>query len=143
MKTWLVDPSSPEAQKTLRHFRDTLFPNDDPVDTTRGLWWVIEEPTEGLLAGFAGMHLRHQGNPLEAYLCLAGVLPEYRGLGLQRHLIRARLRKARALGLMRVVTDTYNNPASVNSLIACGFRSYMPDVPWKEDGAAYWEHTLS
>lgn len=144
MKTWQVDPAAPEAQATLRRFRDTLFPADDPVDVTHGLWWVVEDTREGLLAGFAGLHLKHQGDALTGYLCLAGVLPEYRGQGLQRRLIHARLRKARHLGLVRVVTDTIpGNPASINSLIACGFRAFTPEVPWKVDGAAYWERKLA
>lgn len=143
MKTWQIDPAAPEAQRTLRHFRELLFPSDAPVDTERGLWWVAEEPAAGLLAGFAGMHFNHQGDPLTAYLCLAGVLPEYRGQGIQRRLIQARLRKARVLGLRRVVTDTIpDNPASINSLVSCGFRAFSPAVPWEVPGAAYWERRL-
>lgn len=140
MKTWQVDPSAPEAQATLRRFRETLFPADEPVDTTKGLWWVVEDTATGLLAGFGGMYLKHQDDALTGYLCLAGVLPEYRGQGLQRRLIQARLRKARHLGLYRVVTDTIpDNPASINSLVSCGFRAFSPAVPWKVPGAVYWE----
>lgn len=144
MKTWQVDPAAPEAQATLRRLRDTLFPADDPVDVTQGLWWVVEDTGRGLLVGFAGLHLRHQGEPLTGYICLTGVLPEYRGQRLQRRLTHTMLRKARHLGLHRVVTDTLpSNPPSVNSLIACGFRAFAPEVPWKVDGAAYWERVLA
>jgi GNAT superfamily N-acetyltransferase len=76
--------------------------------------------------------------PGTGYLCRAGVLESHRGRGLQKRLIRVRERKARKLGWTHVVTDTYENPASANSLIKCGFRSYLPRNPWGAKGVAYW-----
>jgi GNAT superfamily N-acetyltransferase len=71
------------------------------------------------------------------------VLPEARGQGLQRRLIGARERHARALGMAWLVTDTYQNPASSNSLIAAGYRLYEPAQPWGARGTLYWRKRLA
>ncbi len=76
------------------------------------------------------------------YLCRAGVLPEYRGLGIQKRLIRVRVAYARKLGYLAVVTDTTDNPASANSLISCGFKLYQPFFPWAFKHTCYWRLIL-
>lgn len=72
------------------------------------------------------------------YLCRAGVIPEYRGLGIQKRLIRVRVNYAKKLNYVAVVTDTTSNPASANSLISCGFRMYEPMLPWAFKNTCYW-----
>jgi GNAT superfamily N-acetyltransferase len=84
-----------------------------------GVWVVYSGPE--LAAYGAAMTSKHK--PGLAFLSRAGVALGYRGLGLQRRLIRARLRAVRAAGLAGAWTYTVDNPASANSLIACGFRS--------------------
>jgi GNAT superfamily N-acetyltransferase len=76
------------------------------------------------------------------YLCRAGVLPAHRGQGLQKRLIRARIQVAKEKGMNWLVTDTNDNPASGNSLIACGFKLFEPTVPWAANGAIYWRMKL-
>lgn len=138
-----VDTEKTAGCAELMAVQALCFPHDAPVNVTEGLWWIARGPT-GEPAGFAGMALWAGGDPLTAYLSLAGVVPEFRGQGLQKRLIRARLTKAKQLSLRRVVTDTTtSNPASVNSLIACGFRQFLPEHPWKVPGALYWEKTLT
>lgn len=99
------------------------------------LAWAKKEPIAyvGLqvsdLPAFAGL----------GWIPRTGVLPEWRGGGLQKRLTRQALLWARSRGLRGVVTYTVHNPASANSLIACGFRSYEPEGQWAaEKEAAYW-----
>lgn len=143
MKVTPVNTEQTAGCAELMAVQARCFPHDAPVNVTEDLWWIARDP-EGNPAGFCGLALgKFPGEPLTAYLCLAGVVPEHRGKGLQKRLIRARLTKAKQLSLGRVVTDTTTtNPASVNSLVACGFRQFLPTHPWRVPGALYWEKTL-
>jgi GNAT superfamily N-acetyltransferase len=127
------------AALLLRLQREAL-PHDRPIATTQG-WWFIAYDGERPV-GFSGMYLSTQWSDT-VYLCRAGVLERARGHGLQKRLIRARIRKAKALGYCWAVTDTYENPESGNSLIRCGFRLFQPSRPWGADGVNYWRRSLS
>ena len=102
-----------------------------------GFWWIAYLGDEPM--GFAGMRpsVRWEGT---GYLCSAGVLPQFRGRGLQRRLIRKRVAKAFKNGWHTVITDTlHDNWASMRSLIACNFKPYLPVVKWGDKhGAVYW-----
>jgi GNAT superfamily N-acetyltransferase len=79
-----------------------------------------------------------------AYLRRVGVVPEARGHGLQRRLIRARVAWARGVGASRVETYTaHDNPYSMASLIACGFRPHVPPWAYVGAGVVYWRKDLS
>lgn len=57
----------------------------------------------------------------------AGVLPEYRGHGVQREMIRLREAQMRSQGIRVAVTYTDADAApSMRSLIAEGYRPYVP-----------------
>jgi len=129
--------SSPRISALLLWLQLETLPGDPPADTGRGYWWVAycgDRP-----GAFCGMYPLSQDS-FHCYLCRAGVVPEFRGQGLQRRLIQARIRKARSLGFTSLVSDTVpNNPVSNNNLIACGFRMFTTAKPWcGEDGACYW-----
>lgn len=113
-------------------FGDTTYPIKDPELCT---WWIARNRHKEPLA-YAG--IKDLAEPGGAYLCRAGVLPIARGLGLQKRLIRVRLAWARRNGRFWVCTDTRQNPASANSLIACGFKSYEPADPWGDQFTVYW-----
>ena len=102
-----------------------------------GYWWVAFDGRTP--AGFACLRpsIRWQDT---GYLSVSGVLKAYRGKNLQRRLIRARVAYARHLGWHTVITDTmHDNPASMRSLIACGFKPYTPHVKWGDsEHAVYW-----
>lgn len=105
-----------------------------------GQWFIVFALTRGkrIEAAFGGIRpsVRYAGT---GYMNAAGVLPAYRGRGLQRRLIRRRLEYARERGWKWVITDTLNdNAASMTSLIACGFRPYSPAVRWASEAAVYW-----
>lgn len=131
---------SPSQQALLAWLQLEALPYDTPADTTRGHWWVAYEGDHP--AGFAGLY-ESSSDVGTGYLCRAGVLPAFRGRGLQRKLIATRERKAKSLGLTALCTDTIpGNPASSNNLIACGFRMYTPAYDWAGPDACYWRKTL-
>jgi predicted acetyltransferase len=94
------------------------------------------------VAGFCGLTPTYDAPTDTAYLKRAGVLPWHRGAGLQKRFLRVRERKAKHLGFSSIVTDTTDNPASANSLIACGYRIYRPASPWGWNHTIYWKKDL-
>ena len=140
-----------KAERALlfRLQREAL-PFDAPISSNTGWWWIAYEGDKPV--AFASMDESVRWSDC-VYLSRCGVLqaesasasnaPEAaRGHGLQTRLIRARLRKARSLGMCWAITDTYENPESGNSLIRCGFRLYQPTRPWGADGVNYWRRGL-
>jgi len=103
-------------------------------------WWLAWHKDEPV--GYAGLARSHQWRNC-GYLCRSGVLPEYRGLGLHRRMIRTRISFARSLGWEYLFTDTRQNCASANNLIHCGFRLYDPQNPWSFSDACYWRLKLT
>lgn len=125
------------AYKALIDLQLTCLPGDEPETAQNGWWWLAVDE-DGQAVGFAGMRPSDRWQRT-MYLCRAGVIPGYRGRGIQKRLIRARLAKARALGNTHAITDcTTENPASARSLIAAGFRPYWPQVPWGLPHSIYW-----
>jgi GNAT superfamily N-acetyltransferase len=115
------------------------FPGDAryPKHTAGSRWWIVDDA--GSAVAFAGVRIM----PSEgcAFLARCGVLPEYRGQGLQRRLIAARLRYARRFRLPAI---TYTKPSSVesaNNLITCGFRLYSPARLWAGRVLYWWKDT--
>lgn len=106
---------------------------------SRGQWWIALDG--GQPVGFAGMTPSVRWCDA-VYLCRSGVVESARGSGLQKRLIKARLATAKKLDYRHIVTDTRRNPASANSLIACGFRMYQPAAPWSFRDALYWKKDL-
>lgn len=106
-------------------------------------WWIAFEMVDGaeLIAGCASMcHSAIEEGSF--YLARAYVLPDHRGEGLQRKLIKARVDRAIELKGTHVTSDTYDNPPSTNNLIASGFRCYRPVSPWRGEGTNYWKLVL-
>jgi GNAT superfamily N-acetyltransferase len=135
MELRAVNGKTKAVQELLYVLQLEILPGDKPTETNVGWWWIMYDGS--MPVAFCGLYKspNWQGT---GYLCRAGVLESHRGRGLQKRLIRVRERKARKLGWTHVVTDTYENPASANSLIKCGFRSYLPRNPWGAKGVAYW-----
>lgn len=111
------------------------LPEDEPYpDGDNVIWWIAND--NNTLAGFASLTRLDNDS---AYLSRAGVVDEFRGMGIQKRLIRARINHARKLGLQSIVTDcTTVNCASANSLISCGFKLYWPENPWALPDSIYW-----
>lgn len=121
-----------DALLFLQHL---ILPQDRPCSTDDGAWWLAEDKGEPV--GFAGIKPSLQWMDT-MYLCRAGVVPEARGKGLQKRLIRARETYARNMRMTWLISDTTNNPASANSLAACGFRMFEPSRPWGNRYTLYW-----
>jgi GNAT superfamily N-acetyltransferase len=127
--------------ETLLELDEEVFGDSAPrIKPERGWWWIVHDGRE--LAGYCGLNPT-EATPLEgAYLARAGVLLPHRGQGLQRRLIRVREALARRSAFKWIVTDTTDNPASANTLIACGYKIYRPPQPWAFNNSIYWIKNL-
>jgi len=135
-----VNGKDPAWAASIESLQLRILPGDVPLPAGHGWWWLAF--TGDAPVAFAAL-VPTKSTPGTAYLARAGVLPSARGQGLQLRLIRARERKAKILGFTRIVTDTYNNPSSANSLIKAGYRMFMPEYRWSFDGACYWQRNLN
>lgn len=135
-----IKPDNAADQALLLWLQLQILSSDTPADTSTGYWWVME--LDGRPIAFAGLHPSSKYSGV-GYLCRAGVVADHRGKGIQKQLVRVRERKAKALGWSHLMTDTCNNPASANSLIACGFQTFTPSIPWGGDEVIYWRKRLT
>ena len=112
------------------------------------------DPVYAIKEGSVVWYVYHQGEivgyatarELDGYLYMssAGVNHRHRGKGLQKRLIRVRVKYAKSRGLKSVITYTSaDNSASMNSLIACGFRVYNPAKAWVGVEWVYWMKVIS
>ncbi len=130
-----------KEKELLRALQKEILPEDTPDYTGSGWWWVARTDS-GLPIGFCGIKPSIKWSDT-MYLCRAGVLDAFQGKGLQKRLIRVRERFAKELGMNWLITDTYHNPASSNSLISCGFKLFIPSDPWAAKGALHWRKRIS
>lgn len=132
-----------EWAASLRCLHDATFGDDAPMaDFSKGHWWIVLGPF-GERVGFAGMVASRRWK-VTGYLERVGILPIYRGNGMQRRLIKARERYARKLGWLHMLTDTSGgNTPSSNNLIAAGYSLYEPKVPYTGlPDTNYWRKNL-
>lgn len=132
------------ARAEIHRLDRILFASDHEIKGDDCWWWTIEDKGEAI--AFAGLRpCQEAHNAGLAYLIRAGVRRTHRGRGLQRQLIRARVRMARRHGLKEVVTYVMAyNMASANNLISCGFKLYRPAKPqdWGGKTALYFHKGL-
>jgi predicted acetyltransferase len=139
MKIQRVDVRQSSVQTRLSVLQKKCLPYDKSYDTNHGYWWIATQ--NGVDIGFAG--LVHSSRWSDCCnLIRAGVVPDHRGQGLQKKFIRVRIRQAKALKMNWIVTSTYDNPASANSLISCGFKMFNPSKPWMTRHTSYWRLKL-
>lgn len=125
----------------LTFFDPAILPNFE-----NGYWWLVWDASEPKAAkpppiAFAGF-TPAASTPGAGYLKRAGVLKSFRGQGLQGKLIRVREMKARRIGLVTMLTDTTDNPASSNALIKAGYRIIEPSYRWAFEHSIYWQKKL-
>ncbi|MBF9235561.1 GNAT family N-acetyltransferase [Microvirga alba] len=135
----LADNTRPATLKLLRRLHSECLPYDKLPNFTEGFWWIAYHGDDAV--GFAGM-VRSARWIDAGYMNRAGVVPDHRGHGLQKRLIRVRMRYAKRIGWRWLITDTTENPPSANSLIGCGFRAYDPANPWGGRTTTYWRRAL-
>lgn len=131
--------TGPSEHLDLYTLQEACLPLDRPADVGVGAWWLAYDDDEAI--AFAGMYPSVQWDDT-VYLVRSGVLRGHRGQGLQKRLIAVRLRAARRDGKRWAVTETAGNPASSNSLIACGFKLFEPSKPWGLKNAVYFRKQL-
>jgi GNAT superfamily N-acetyltransferase len=106
---------------------DTLCFGDTKDQATkeeyeRATWWIAYDGETPI--AFTGCFIH---DDVWMGMERSGVLPAYRGKGLQKKLIRTRLAYARRHKVVTVYTYVCSeNHASVNSLFSQGFKSYTP-----------------
>lgn len=135
-----VNAKDPKVSALLTFLQLSTLGGDDPYDVSEGHWWIAYEGE--LPIGFAGVVQSVRWSDT-GYMCRSGVLRAHRGKGVQKRLIRVREMKAKRLGWNWLISDTFNNPPSANSLISCGYRTFTPSRPWGFEGAIYWRKKIT
>lgn len=134
---------SEQAPVAVLALDEICFPDDYRVNLADALWWIVWKGREAV--GYAG--LRPCKNPCNngvGFLNRVGIVPDHRGNGLQKRLIRVREAAARRIGLTELVTYCVPwNSASINSLVACGYRFYRPHTKYGGAGAIYLRKRIS
>lgn len=130
-----------EAMSAVRAIDTKLFAGCSNEFDTATHWWGVF--CKNKLVGYAA--LRWFEKEKYVYLCRSGVVVEHRGHKLQRRLIEVRVRKGRKLGCRQAISYTmYDNLASINSLIAKGFRAYHPEYAWAgRTNVIYWSKPIA
>lgn len=138
-----VDFSDPKIFALIERMAKRCFPADK-IETfhLESEWWIayVHGWEDKKPAGFGAVRVVNQN----AHLIAGGVLPEFRGLGLQRRLIRARVRWAKdhSVANHAVSFTLTDNPISSNNLITCGFRHWVPRGMNVKPNMIYWRKTL-
>ena len=139
MKIQRVDTRLDSVQTKLSVLQKKCLPYDKPYDTNHGYWWIATQ--DGVDCAFAGLVCSPWWTDC-GYLIRCGVVPDMRGQGLQKKFIRVRIRQAKTHKMNWVITSTFDNPASANSLSACGFKMFNPTKPWMAKHTSYWRLKL-
>ncbi len=100
------------------------FPIDKPAEFAGANWfigWDGDRP-----AAFCAWKVVEHDEPV-GFHYRGGVMPDWRGQGLQRDMFRLREGEMREQGIARAVTYTdADGAASMRNLIAEGYRPYVP-----------------
>lgn len=110
------------------------FPKDPIPDWSVGSWWITWE--EGKPIAFIGVE-PVQSWKESLYISRVGVVASHRGKGLQSRLMSKVCTAAKGL-YKWVISTTFENPASANNFIRCGFTTYLPATSWGAAGTIYW-----
>lgn len=117
--------SSPQDGDLILRLDRICFPVDEPP-AIAGAEWLIGRDGETPAAYCGWKTVEHDGVAV-GFHYRGGVLPGYRGHGLQRRMLRLREAAMRERGLTAAVTYTdADGAASMRNLIAEGYRPYAP-----------------
>jgi GNAT superfamily N-acetyltransferase len=125
----------------VRRLDEKIFKDnaDEELTLRNTTWWLAY--VDGKIAGFAGLKVFREGTHKMGFLERAGVLPEYRGQGIQRLLIDVRDREARRQMVDQNITYVADwNLSSANNLIRCGYELYKPERKFGiKDALYFWK----
>lgn len=128
-----------KGKNAITRMQKLCLPHDDPLDPNEGWWWIGYD--KDFPVAFCGMkESKRFSNGV--YMSRSGVTYYYRGHGLQKKMIRIRERFAKNSGYEWAFSDTTDNPASANSLIACGYKLYDPSIAYGLETTIYWRKQL-
>lgn len=129
-------------ERVLLDLHDETFGDSAPqLDPSYGYYWIAYDYDKPI--GFAWLVPSTLGEGV-GYLKRVGVLPQYRGQGLQQKLLRVREQQAKRLGWTRCVTDTaYHNIPSSNNLIRAGYSMFEPPIRWAFVQGLYWTKDIT
>ena len=99
-------------------------------------WWVILD--EGEIVAYCGS-IYSKG------ICIfnrAWVKKNYRGQGIQRRMIKTRIKAASTFCHIAITYTTLDNFPSANNLINCGFRLYLPEYSYGGSDKLYFQKLL-
>lgn len=99
-------------------------------------WWVMLDQRE-IVAYCGSIYSRG--------ICIynrAWVKKDYRGRGIQRKMIKARLKAASYNCHIAITYTTLDNFPSANNLIECGFRLYIPEYMYGGKDKLYFQKLL-
>jgi GNAT superfamily N-acetyltransferase len=130
---------SPDDKETLRTMQLHCLPDDEPYFPKNGWWWVGLDQRQ--VVAFCLVIPSSQWGDT-AYLARSGVMPAWRGKGLQKRMVTIREQFAKKRGYRWMITDTTDNPASANNLISRGYKLYKPKNPWGYEITLYWRKRL-
>lgn len=129
-----------EVRHQLNEMDNACFEGLYPKD---GCYWWVAFGADGAPVGFAGLEVLTGDNKHVGFLCRAGVMPAGRGYGLQRRLIRTRIKAAGKLTLSRIVTYTHEtNFVSCANLIRSGLHMYTSQSNYGGSDMLYFKTEL-
>jgi len=99
-------------------------------------WWVMLD--EGEIVAYCGS-IYSKG------ICIfnrAWVKKSHRGQGIQRRMIKTRLKAASTFCHIAITYTTLDNFPSANNLISCGFRLYLPEYSYGGSDKLYFQKLL-
>jgi GNAT superfamily N-acetyltransferase len=99
-------------------------------------WWVILD--QGEIVSYCGS-IYSKG------ICIfnrAWVKKSHRGQGIQRRMIKTRLKAASTFCHIAITYTTLDNFPSANNLIDCGFKLYLPEYSYGGSDKLYFQKLL-
>jgi GNAT superfamily N-acetyltransferase len=133
---YVFGPTKPQGIKLielLNNLDKKIFPHDELENKYGSYWWIAYDDDKPV--GFAGLRVI---SGYAALLCRAGVVQNYRGIGIHKRLIKAREKMAKKLQVPKIITYTsHENIKSSNSLIKAGYFRYQPTYEWGIKNAIY------
>lgn len=121
----------------LKKLDAKCFPNCYNEFKENREWWIIEQ---------GNIIIAYCGSWYKDGICMfnrAWVHPDYRGQGIQKRMIKARLRAAKRYGNTAITYTTVDNDKSANNLIRFGFKLYVPEYKYAGKEMVYFIKTFN
>ncbi len=117
--------ASAQDERLILRLDAICFPIDAPPVVVGASWSIGWD--NAVPAAYCAWKKVEQGGAAVGFHYRGGVLPDYRGQGLQKHMLKLREQEMRQHGLTKAVTYTdADGAASMRNLIAEGYRPYVP-----------------